>query len=229
MVQFYNQTFTQLGWVVVAHLCIEHSLQDFHTLMKPFFYPNESLETALTFETRRFVMSSEAPAWRQFMDLLGLAAAGIIHAWHLNAPIQNLSFPNPLTAYCSLTAWTYCSLGLKNCMKSEAWHIFLACQQLFVGVVVGVEGDAMMGVARISFPLCVDAKPRPSKVLLLSYSVLNMKFENQSSGTNDIGYCEEIISFSIRWQQYSAEDITIQDVVWILWQEVAKSENHTTF
>ena len=51
---------------------------------------------------------------------LGLAAAGIIHAWHLNAPIQNLSFPQLTYCFLSRLLLAYCSIISKNCLKSAA-------------------------------------------------------------------------------------------------------------
>ena len=125
-----------------------------HVLLQPSLPPSEKKEGRKALVAAVYGLGSPAADAALLTD--------IIHAWHLNAPIQNLSFPHlpycfPLPI-CTFTACTIWLLVSRNYLKSEAWHIFLACQQLFVAAVKEEEGNAMRGVARISFPM--DAKPR---------------------------------------------------------------------
>ena len=97
---------------------------------------------------------------------------GIIHAWHLNAPIQNLSFPNnTLTASIRLLL-AYCMMSLlldnfkKLSEKCGLTHFFglstTVCRRR------REEGDAMRGVKRIFFPLAsTQSSPCATGCLIL--------------------------------------------------------------
>ena len=105
---------------------LQQSLNTEHIFRIIISYFDETLQDELTL-LRQGALSCPAPALPPSIRKkegrkalvaavygLGSAAAsaaalltGIIHAWHLNAPIQNLSFPISPTSFCIFTACTF--------------------------------------------------------------------------------------------------------------------------